>query len=123
MCIFYTIVFVVVVVGWLLKMCVFSTGLLLLVGCLKMGLLLLFDVCFVYTLEYLSDRSSQTNSCCHIEIEGADQMFCLTQTQCTDTWPTTPSADSITPGAQQGSHWSTNFEVAGMTPLGKRSMA
>ena len=53
--------------------------------------------------------------CCHTEIEDADQTFHLTQLQYTDTGPTSPSADPITPGAWQGSHWSANFEVAGMT--------
>ena len=43
---------------------------------------------------------------CHTEIEVADQIFYLTQSQCTDTGPTSPSADPITPGAWQGSHWS-----------------
>ena len=35
--------------------------------------------------------------CCHTEIEVADQTFYLTQSQYTDTGPTSPSADSITP--------------------------
>ena len=39
--------------------------------------------------------------CCHIETEVADQTFYLTQSQYTDTGPTSPSADSITPGAWQ----------------------
>ena len=46
---------------------------------------------------------------CHTEIEVADQTFYLTQSQYTDTGPTSPSADPITPGAWQGSHWSANF--------------
>ena len=54
-------------------------------------------------------------TCCHTEIEAADQTFHLTQSQYTDTGPTSPSADPITPGAWQGSHWSANFEVTGMT--------
>ena len=45
---------------------------------------------------------------CHTEIEVADQTFNLTQSQYTDTGPTSPSADPITPGAWQGSHWSAN---------------
>ena len=48
-------------------------------------------------------------TCCHTEIEVADQTFYLTQSQYTDTGPTSPSADPITPGAWQGSHWSVNF--------------
>ena len=54
-------------------------------------------------------------TCCHTEIEVADQTFHLTQSQYTDTGPTSPSTDPITPGAWQGSHWSANFEVTGMT--------
>ena len=58
---------------------------------------------------------SDTFTCCHTEIEVADPTFYLTQSQYTDTGPTSPSADPITPGAWQGSHWSANFEVTGMT--------
>ena len=47
--------------------------------------------------------------CCHTEMEAADQIFHLTHSQYTDTRPTSPSADPITPGAWQGSHWSANF--------------
>ena len=36
--------------------------------------------------------------CCHTEIEVADQTFHLTQSQYTDTGPTSPSTDRITPG-------------------------
>ena len=43
------------------------------------------------------------------------------QSQYTDTGPTSPSADPITPGAWQGSHWSANFEVTGMTRPRKKS--
>ena len=48
-------------------------------------------------------------TCCHTEIEAADPTFYLTQSQYTDTGPTSPSADPLTPGAWQGSHWSANF--------------
>ena len=41
--------------------------------------------------------------------EVADQTFYLTQSQYTDTEPTSPSADPISPGAWQGSHWSANL--------------
>ena len=71
-------------------------------------------------LVYPRDGSAQTIfACCHTEIEVADQTFYLTQSHCTDTRPTSPSADPITPGAGQGSHWSANFEVTGMTRPGK----
>ena len=58
---------------------------------------------------------SDNLTCCHNEIKVADQTFYLTQSQYTDTGPTSPSADPITPGAWQGSHWSANFQVTGMT--------
>ena len=45
---------------------------------------------------------------CHTEIQVADPPVHLTQSQYTDTRPTSPSADPITPGAWQGSHWSAN---------------
>ena len=52
---------------------------------------------------------SDNFTCCHTEIEVADQAFYLTKSPYTDTGPTSPSADPITPGAWQGSHWSANF--------------
>ena len=47
--------------------------------------------------------------CCHTEIEAADQTFYLTQSQYTDIGPTSPSADTVMPGAWQGSNWSANY--------------
>ena len=58
---------------------------------------------------------SDNFTCCHTEIEVADPTFYLTQSQYTDTGPTSPSADPIKTGAWQGSHWSANFWVIGMT--------
>ena len=58
-------------------------------------------------------------TCCHTETEVADETFYLTQSQYTDTGPTSPSADPIVSGAWKGSHWSANFEVTGMTRPGK----
>ena len=52
---------------------------------------------------------SDNFTCCHTEIEVADQTFYLTQSQYTDTGPTSPSADPITSGSWQGSHWNANF--------------
>ena len=60
-------------------------------------------------------------TCCHTEIDVADQTFYLTQSQYTDTAPTSSSPDPITPGAWQGSHWSANFEVTGMNRPRKKS--
>ena len=64
---------------------------------------------------------SDNFACCHTEIEVADPTFYLTQSQYTGTGPTSPSADPRTPGAWQGSHWSANFEVTGMTRPRKKS--
>ena len=64
---------------------------------------------------------SDNFTCCHTEIEVADPTFYLTQSQYTDTGPTSPSADPISPGVWQGSHWSANFEVTGMTRPRKKS--
>ena len=58
---------------------------------------------------YVRDGSAHNFTCCHTEIEVADQTFHLTQSQYTDNRPTSPSTDPITPGAWQGSHWSANF--------------
>ena len=52
---------------------------------------------------------SDNFTCCNTEIEVADQTVYLTQSQYTDTGPTSPSTDPITPGAWQDSHWSANF--------------
>ena len=64
---------------------------------------------------------SDNFTCCHTEIEVADPTVYLTQSQYTDTGPTSPSADPITPGAWKGSHWSANFEVTGMSRPRKKS--
>ena len=40
---------------------------------------------------------SDNFTCCHTEIEVADQTFYLTQSQYTDTGPTSPSTDPVTP--------------------------
>ena len=56
-------------------------------------------------------------TCCHTEIEAADQTFYLTQSQYTDIGPTSANADPITPGAWHGSYWSARFEVTGVTRL------
>ena len=55
-------------------------------------------------------------TCCHTEIAVADQTFFnFTQSLYADTGSTSPSLDPIKPGAWQGSHWSTSFEVTGVT--------
>ena len=75
-------------------------GLLLLVGCLTSQ-----QQASVSQGRICSDNFT----CCHTEIEVADPTFYLTQSQYTDTGPTSPSADPITPGAWRGSHWSAYF--------------
>ena len=62
---------------------------------------------------------SDNFTCCHTEIKLQTKHFYLTHSQYTDTGPTSPSADPLTPGAWQGSHWSANFEVTDMTRPGK----
>ena len=62
-------------------------------------------------------------TCCHTEIDVADPTLRLTQSQYTDTGPTSPSTDPITLGAWQGSHWSANFYVTGMTRPRKNTAA
>ena len=57
-------------------------------------------------------------TCCHIEIEGEDQTCYLNQSQSTDTRPTSPSTDPISPGTWQDKHSSTKPEVSGMTQPG-----
>ena len=65
-------------------------------------------VCFVACLTSQQQASvsqgqvcSDNFTCCHTEIEVADPTFYLTQSQYTDTGPTSPSADPVTPGAWQ----------------------
>ena len=55
------------------------------------------------------------------EIKVVDQTCYLTQSQYTDTGPTSPSADLVTPDARQGIHWSTNSEVSGVTRPGNKA--
>ena len=52
---------------------------------------------------------SDKSTCCHTEKEVADQTCHLIQSQYTDTRPTSPNADRISPGVQQGSHRRTNL--------------
>ena len=58
---------------------------------------------------------SDNFTCWHTEIEVADQSFYLTQSKYTDTGPTSPGPDPLSPAAWHGSHWSANFQVTGMT--------
>ena len=59
-------------------------------------------------------------TCRHAETEAAGQTFYLTHLQYTDTGPTSPNADLMTPDVWQGSHWSANsLQCTGMTQPGK----
>ena len=48
-------------------------------------------------------------TCCHTEIEFADQSFYRVLLQYTDTGPACPSADPVTPGVWKGSNQCTHF--------------
>ena len=74
------------------------------VGCLLVGCLTSQQHASVSQRRICSDNCT----CCHTEVEAADPTFYLTQSQYTDTGPTSPNADPRTPGAWQGSHWSAN---------------
>ena len=80
-------------------------GLLPTVDCLFVGCLTSQQQASVSQGRICSDNFA----CCHIEIEVAYPTFYLTKSQYTDTGPTSPSADPVTPGAWQGSHWSASF--------------
>ena len=54
-------------------------------------------------------------TCCHTEIEVADQTFYLTQSQYTNIGPTSQSTDPIMPDAWQDSHRSTNCYWSDLT--------
>ena len=59
----------------------------------------------------VSHERSCSDHCtfCHTDIEVTDQTFYLTQSQFTDTGPTGPSDDRVTPGACQDSHQRGQF--------------
>ena len=55
-------------------------------------------------------------------MEVADPTFYLAQSQYTDTGPTSPSADPITPGAWQGCHWRATRSGMDKDSKGQRKM-
>ena len=69
---------------------------------------------------YLRDGSAQT-ILRTATLRQKLQTFHLTRSQYTDTGPTSPSTDPITPSAWQGSHWDANFEVTCMSRPRKKS--
>ena len=92
--------------------CLRGKGMLFLVGCLTSQ---------QHASLYQGRTYSDSCTCCHTEIEVADQACYITQSQNTDTGPTSPSADPITPGTWQNSLWRASFSVRGMTRSGKTS--
>ena len=52
---------------------------------------------------------SDNCTCCHTEKKVADQTGYLTQSQYSDTGPTSHGADPIRPGVWQGSLWKANI--------------
>ena len=82
------------------------------------GFVVLFCFCFCFFLGGGGCLTSQQRArvsqgricsdmftCCHNETDTSH----LTQSQYTDTGPTSPSTDPITTDAWQGSHWSVHF--------------
>ena len=62
-----------------------------------------------HTLVYFRDGSAQTIlRAATLRQKLQIKAFHLTQSQYTDTGPTSPRADPITPGVWQGSHWNAN---------------
>ena len=47
---------------------------------------------------------SDNHACCHTEVNVSDHAGYLTQSWYTDTWPTSPTADPITPKTWRGRH-------------------
>ena len=89
---------------------------------LNMADLLLFVGCLTSQQQAsVSQRRicSDNFTCCHTETKVAHPTFHLTQSQYTDTGPTSPSTDPLSPGDWQGIHWSASFEVTDMTRPGK----
>ena len=63
----------------------------------------------------VTNRLTHSGAFSHPDKETANPTCHLTQSQYTDTGPTSPSRDPVTPGARQGSHWSTNVSDTSMS--------
>ena len=87
---------------------------------LPLSLLLLLFVSCLTSQQHTSVSQGQICSdkfmCCHTERQVAHQTCYLIQSHHTDTGPTSPSADLVTLGTWQSSHWTANFLVTGITP-------
>ena len=68
-----------------------------------------------YTVENLREGSAQTIVLAASLRQKLPFKICLIHSTYTDTGPTGPSSDPVTPGAWQGSQWSANVYVTGMT--------
>ena len=64
---------------------------------------------------HLRVGAARTSVYATTETEVADQTCCLTHPRYANTRPTSPSADTITQGAQQGIHSNTIVQATGMT--------
>ena len=65
---------------------------------------------------YVKGGSAQTIVGASAQV--AVQTCCLSQSQCTDTSPTSPSANPVMPHAWRGIHYNTSFEVTGRSGPG-----
>ena len=59
---------------------------------------------------------SDKSLCCHTEIKVADQTLHLTQSQYTDTGPTSPSTDPVTPGTREYQIWGHWYDLTQKNP-------
>ena len=82
-----------------LSSCVYPGSLLLLTTTIVCWLLNVPATCYCVSQGRIC---SDNFTCCHTETGAAEHTFYLTQSQYTDTGPTSPSTDPITPSAWQG---------------------
>ena len=73
--------------------------------------------------ELKGDGSAQTILRAAILSQKPQIKLSTTPSQFSDTGPTSPRADPITPGAWQGSHWSGNFSISGYNSTRKNPVA
>ena len=77
--------------------------------CIKTRVLLLLLLLLLVAYKKHIRDSLDICTCCHTETEAADQICHITQSDCTDTGPTSPSNVSIIPGVRKNSHFRTAF--------------
>ena len=71
----------------------------------------------------VSQRRICTDKCTCTEIVSCRSNILSHPVKYTDTGQTSPRTDPGTPGTWQGTYWSTNFQVTGMTGPWKRTKA